>query len=451
MLQECVMKGRVTTLESDEPLAGAIVSVHMTEPQAPEFAWPAPIVSAATDSEWRYTVRLGDSIANAVVSVRKEGYVTVQDTQDMRVPGSIAKNYELREASACIEGMVLGDGKPLSGARVSATFGRIVTLIGNRAHDEQVGVVSGKDGKYTLRAVPAGSARVVAVASGFVPVRQNVPLRAGPWGHMDIQLQPARTVSVIVRNRRGDPLPAAFAIGSWGQTRADEHGKIELTLTPDARVVDCEIGARDYQSSSFTIDSNRPPSEVILEDAVVFSGLILSKAGNPMPGAIVTVMQMGRSGRISPEPVKSDAAGRFVFPLFYPSVCEVRVTKPGYVEKRITYDDQPAPAFLEIRLESPNTGFFGRAVDSDGKPVKRFGLVFGSSSTPTGGVYSRDVENDEGRFCITDIPAGTYRVRFQSNTSTVHLFAEIKELTLKDGYLYGEILVQMSDPVAIKK
>ena len=52
---------------------------------------------------------------------------------------------------------------------------------------------------------------------------------------------------------------------------------------------------------------------------------------------------------------------------------------------------------------------------------------------------------------ITDIPAGTYRVRFQSNTSPVHLFAEIKELTLKDGYLYGEILVQMSDPVAIKK
>lgn len=244
--------------------------------------------------------------------------------------------------------------------------------------------------------------------------------------------------------------------------------KVTFSVPTNFTVFDCRIGATDYQPITISIDKNSPPAQVVLEDLEgakhQVSGIVLSETGDSVPGARVTVLQTRRTvsttpqggqsssaaDRASPE-ARTDAIGRFSVPLLLPDVTEVRVLKEGFKEQRIVFEANQSAGFLEIRLERGDTGIFGIVTNAEGKPVSRFVVILYAPVSTTSRSYSRDIENEEGRFWITDVPAGTYDVLIQAPTANSVQNTKIKGIELKSGFLYGEIDAQLTELLVGKK
>lgn len=446
-----VITGQVTSYTSGAAVSGATVTVHESGSFGLDAELPTAIKSCLTDRGGNYSLTLNQPITSEVISAQKEGYSLAIATQDINVPAMITKNFQIQEAPACIDGVANDGEKPISGVNVTATFGRVGAFISNPQRDKELKTVTDGNGRFQLKNVPIGRVHLITSGFGFLPHREFANATASPCARVEIKLDKARSVSLIILNAKREPIARAFAIGSWGQTTADEHGKMFVFAGEDD-VVRCQIGARGYEQKDLAFDMEKAPSTVVLDDAVSFRGLVLSDTGSPIPDALVYVTQTGgsaRTGRISPEPAKTDPNGQFEFPLFVNKVYELRVVKSGFVENRIRYEDKPAPDFVEIHLETPNSGFFGKALDSHGNPIKR--LLVKANDDSKGISYHREFKDDEGNFSVFDIPAGVYSVSLQSSSAYALFSAHIPEITVRNGYFYGPVLVPMSELPGIKK
>lgn len=235
---ECLMTGKVKSDEG-QPLPGATVSLYASGPADPNFEWPKPLLTEVCDYEGRYTIHMAAPLAKAAIGARKDGYATLQDTQDIEVPGTITKDYILRKAGACLEGLVLEGDKPIAKTRVFTTFPRVASSK-DRSMTSAVSAFSDVRGRYSLQGLPEGLLDVFADPPGYQRKTVYVSVSSGPCGHLDFKVAPGTLISFLVKNKRGDPIQGAYAMtreegsqfGKSTRTAKDENGNVESMLPP---------------------------------------------------------------------------------------------------------------------------------------------------------------------------------------------------------------------------
>ena len=447
-----VLTGKVKS-EEGKPLPGAIVSIHEARPDYvsfPSLEWPPAIATQSCDSEGRYFLKV-DSPMRAFVTIRKQGFAMNEDEVDLISPGSTIKNHRLRPAPACIEGFVFNkEGVPVAGALVAAPLAagyaaNIPTLTSKISAPH---VKSDDSGRYVIRGVPEGNVTVMSGLPAHLIDHQRTQTASGDCGRVDFHLQKALQLSFLVKNKRGEvlPRPSGSCKGQDPETMPFyvEQGILHLGIAPRPGPFECTIGAEGYKSRSVTLDAPTLPYEVILEDLELreIKGRVVTEWDEPLPATRVALNQWT---------VDTDRDGRFTKALRLPSSrVDIRVHRTGYLEYHeiVNLTDQPAENELQIRLKQSEGGFYGRVVDHAGKPVERFEMIF---TRPDRTSYIRGMEDEEGRFSITDIPAAIYDVRVRILPFGPLQFNPIQDLQLKDlelrkGYLYGELLIQFPPP-----
>ena len=454
-LSDYEVAGIVTSERSGKALEGVSVSVHESAPLHPTFEWAEPIIAVNTDYEGRYKMRLTSPVLEAAVAVRKDGFATTQGPLTLLEPGAIVKNYVLRESPACVEGRVLGPGgMPVVGAMVSNVVSDVFSA--DLAHSQFAMALSDNGGAYALKGLPEGRVDVTASKLNFLRDSKTVTLAAGACEQVNFGLRAGCTIALVVRSRRGSVIPTAFAripaphvlMGS-GSRRADQNGKIEFTIAPNAESFEATVEAKGYTQNVVVIGCGLSSATVELEEAGLLTGRVYSTTG-PVGRALVTVLGtrvsnvssssgFGAPGSVPEGSVQTGDDGSFSIPLSHPPVTQISVSKRGYMERRLTVDRHPESSPIEIMLQPRETGIFGKLTDAAGLPVKFFTMRL---TKPGEQSYFRIFNNETGSFLVDDIPAGVYDA-FLRTMSSPPKDAELKGLDLRRGYMFGEVIVSL--------
>lgn len=158
---------------------------------------------------------------------------------------------------------------------------------------------------------------------------------------------PLQSVIGTVRQvgERGGPLPDAEVVLGRRQARTDERGRFRIdSLAPgEYAILVRAVGYRPARGR-VTVPALAPtevefflePAPVLLPDVVVeatrggLSGVVRTRAFTPVGSATIEVVGQG-GGQVT-----TDTLGRFEMPRANNGVYLVRVTHPGYVERRLT-------------------------------------------------------------------------------------------------------------------
>ena len=254
-----------------------------------------------------------------------------------------------------VEGRVVDEaGGPLEGARV---------LVGTGASADPAGFYALTDaGGHFLVAVPAGSYRLTASASGHGSARVSVEVQAAKVpAPVEIRLVRAEAVlEGLVRDAGGRPLARARLL-AWprdppaggvaeaspiGSASADVGGHFRLADLP-AGELRLEVQHPDYPIIRFPAT---PGQYAAL--TVPLPGGIAGEAHVRSTGAAVA---RGRVEAIGPEGVKVSAelqrAGAFRLPRLLPGHWRVSVSAPGYrpAEQELDVPPSASPGEMSVR------------------------------------------------------------------------------------------------------
>ncbi len=452
---EYLLTGKVMT-EREDPLPGAIVSLHSSWPEPPAYEWPAPISSQACDFEGRFTIRLSTAI-QAFVSIRKEKHTRKKDLIDFSYQKTVVKNYHLLPAPGCVNGHVFDEkGHAIAGAAVSVFVMSLppAGLLDAFGFSPPVGIAD-PAGRYTIGELPEGPGISVSARSQrHLPESETVILKADGCQRIDFHLAEALVFSFLVKNRRGAILPGVQAApegeGTPGSTSSDEHGIVKFAVPPTTAPFKCRMMAECYHVRTIILDPIAPPSTVVLDDGETFHGSVAGESGEIISGAKIKVTGAMESITAYAD---SDEAGRFSVMLGDMPVTKIDVSKAGYLVQRLTFNNnKPALSGIEILMRRPEGGIFGRVFGDSGRPAIRFWLLLIPSGVPFARSHSRFFENASGKFTVNDVPCGTYDLRFVSIPNARLGRAQevrLERVEIRKGCIYGEILVQF--PPLIEK
>ena len=467
---EYVLAGKITT-DQDIPLAGATVSLMPGEarfsqlgpdPLAKSANEQAPGLSASSDDQGDYRISSAQPIRNLVV-IRKEGYVTIENIQNVTVPGTVVRNYWMWRAPACVEGRVLDDaGNPIGGASVSAGLLMQNGYVWENSMLQPVEATTDSSGRYAIYNLPdselnvprisypplqqqqaQGNGRVTVRNRGFVGETRGLRFVAGPCARADFRLRAARVVAFRVKDRRGEVIPQARIETSLaGNFWTDDHGLATLNLPVDAPTLGCAIFASGFKAKTVTIDTKVPPSEVVLDDADRLTGRVLDQSGVPLFGA--RVFAGGTSlpsdvGLRNNGSAETDPDGRFSLALSFPPATSITASKDGYNQERVDLSGNSS-SYVEIRLARADTGIFGTAVDENGRPARRFMIT--ALAYEEGYVVTQTFESDDGRFIMMGLKDYTLYLKAETMTAPYQQ-AHIDQLELRKGTYYGPLLFRL--------
>jgi hypothetical protein len=450
---EYLVGGRIIS-ELDEALPEATVSLHGSAPRwaAPAFEQPAPLDTQTCDAEGRYQFRL-NAPANLWISIRKDGYAAINAFLPVRDTKATVRDFQLRPALATLVGFVFDkQDTPISGALVIVNTPPF-TPIADNAILAPTGRLTDANGKYTMEGLPDGDVSIIASCRGYLLGEELGTLKTGQSQQVDFHLPPATPISFVVNNSRGEVLPYATATapGQFKISGGDKRGVIEISIPLEWSPFDCTVAADGYKTRTVLFDPKAPPGAVTLEDRPVLKGRVTAERGGPVVDALVSVWGTGGVQGKFDSTAPTDKAGRFSLPLLYPPVREIKVTRLGYFDQRLTFDNtNPAPPEVAVRLKRVEAGIYGRVIDYRGIPIKRFiAHLRNPGAKPPIQDYQRSFSDDRGGFTITDAAPGSYTLIIQSVQSSTADDVQIitrENVEIRKGFLLGEILMQFPPP-----
>ncbi|NMO20572.1 hypothetical protein HPC49_38080 [Pyxidicoccus fallax] len=336
--------------------------------------------------------------------------------------GSATRVTLLLHAGAPVAGRVVDEaGQPVSGASVRA-------LRADSALPESEGlleqVLTGADGTWSLKALPAGTFRFTATHAAFAPsLSEPVTLdgvRSPPSVH--IVMRPGAVLSGQVVERSGAPAPFARVharpegpgglLGTRHSALADANGRFELNGLPRARF---KVEARGERASSLPLDvdlgSGAAEVTLRLEVEGVIAGTVVASDGAPVTGAQVVAipedrvarweLAESRIGRYASD--VSDGQGRFRLQGLAPGRYRLRASLQHSVRSSAFWLSTGVVADVgqedvRLTLETPGT-VRGRVALKDGQAPEHFSVAL-SLSPPV------EFQGTQGTFVLPDVPAG---------------------------------------------
>lgn len=239
-----------------------------------------------------------------------------------RVPTAPPQDVVLqfREAPASVGGQVRDhEGRPVVGAVVEighACDTRVMPApLRSSTVARPVRVVTDGAGRYSATSLVAGDTTVTVSASGFGTATGVVALRSGEPVSRDFELRRAATVTGLVRDGAGRPVPrATVRIGRRGGLGyrvavTDEAGRYRLDdVTPGDQVVEVTnyAGGFAYRTVRCVAGQTHAFDATLTPDDLRLAGRILNGSGQPM--AFAWILHRHRQGQ---RMHRLDARGRF--------------------------------------------------------------------------------------------------------------------------------------------
>jgi RNA polymerase sigma-70 factor (ECF subfamily) len=372
------VSGRVVD-EAERGVPGATVLLRGW----PSYDGAMPVARCGADGEFE----LPATEPHAWLSARAPGF---RPSLSATVAGESGVEVQVRlyleRGGSALRGRVRSPQRgPVAGAvlrlgELDRGFVDLVLPDGSRAgRPFALRVTTDGDGRYAAEGLAPGELPVVVHASGVGHWSGTVMLHAGATSELDVELQPAATLSgTVIRT------DAAAASGANVTLRdragfarrsaaCDAAGRFLLADLPAGEFqVDVELDGHARHQQPIRLNAGDDTQlEVRLDRAATQHGKVVDSAGNPVAGARLDIATAGYRGGY----IETDRDGRFVVeePPRFPWQT-VRITRQSE-NFHCTELHRIAPVageeiLLRIPADAEGTGTLRvRVVDRDGKPV----------------------------------------------------------------------------------
>lgn len=442
--------GRVYDLESNEGIAGATVRIK------PMFGVPK-LGPSAGDGSVLYTTRSDGSYAMKGIppgtfelEVNASGYAPSKSSFKKFTALEDDDGFDVGLLhGGSIEGRVrTADGKPVAGARVSASPNEGFTL-----NDQTVIATTSEDGLFVLDPVDARALRVLATHPTLGTKIVEVAASDDPIREVEIVLNSSRTIRGHVTDGRAPIAGAHVVLGlqrieervvsthpseaRFG-VRTDRDGAFELAVPTDGPAV-ILAEAPGYEMGNLLVGDGRDVDDpqIVLQPGLEFAGVVVSSNGQPAFRAQVAIMSM--PGR-RPLETWTDEEGRFSID---------GVSKRGPYRVVIQHFEHPTFMTTENtigtahRYELEAQGrILGMITDAGtGGPVTRYQYAVAGPTRRSAGAVSIS-----GSFEVDQLPAGNYSLSIDAEG---YESAFIESITVGEGQTVDNIAVRLKPAGAI--
>jgi peroxiredoxin len=399
-------------------IAGARVRVEAlkSKPDDP------PLAEGETNRTGEISIHLREPVKTPVrVRIQMDGYEDFVQEVDPTDPDNPPFVDASLEGASSITGVVRAKstGKPVPGAKVTCESGG----------RELVAEADG-NGKYKVKGVVRGSARMKAAADGFATARMKFEIDSEQF-EQDVDLLAERPVELLVVTNEGDPAGKVMVEGwiesnrSYVESMTDDAGRatlrgigeeieeIRLRLNGDRYVrmagFDERIEVPSSQPSTDTMPATSQPASsqpaqlrIVVNIAAKVHGKIEDGTGEPVVGVRVTAGQKLRADM----PVTwTNQEGTY----------ELNGLPAGLVTLTFQHPDH-APEVREIQLKAAETGKMdlkltngapigGKVVTSGDEPIDQAWVSLEEwKGYQTVGM--RAVTDKDGKFTFPHAPEG---------------------------------------------
>ncbi|MBI1849650.1 MAG: carboxypeptidase regulatory-like domain-containing protein [Planctomycetes bacterium] len=426
------LRGRVIG-RAGEPVSSATVEVRKNSASdssilRPDVSAP-PLRSVATDrnGEFSFDLPAGRSFDLRVMAegfapiVRTDRYAGENVLVEVGRGGTIRGNVSRST-----------DGTPVANAIVRLSGGG--ADIASRSETDPGGryeIEVGDPGTYWLSVYPS--------ADGAVESRR-IDLEEGETVRQDIEVDPGVTFSGRVTDARShEPIIGAHVtdrgIGErFAETNSDGYFMLDGINPAPQRGIFIRASAPDHATAELHVDSATAaaaPLEFALQRGGDARGVVIDAMGRPASDVEVSILVIDpryMMPRQTTPAILSRADGAFEFRELRPDARHLLIArKDGFATRTAVLDsfgEHAGVADLGVFALDPPASIVGRVTRETGEPVSDVFVKIescdrsrGSSETPLDAIAlssSRSRRTDTtGRFCITDLAAGRYRVSAQ--------------------------------------
>jgi len=284
------------------------------------------------------------------------------------------------------------DGTPLNSSRV------VLTVEHQRAESQVYAAVSGSDGRFTIKDVPAGRYRFAASHTGYV--EQEYQSSGGDTGAI-LALQPAQEVSDIVfrltlasvirgrvKDEGGEPM-SYIQVVALRKPRTEELEDEGEFPSQSRELVPAGMAQTDDRGEYRVFGLK--PGEYYIKAVDEFEPM-----GNPIIGNEWALRQ---------------AIGSQYAPVYYPGVmqvgqAEVVAVSPGE-EEQVDF----------VMRHITTVQISGHVIGADGKPATDTYIYLEEASGEDFGVLSGIAADAKGEFRLKGVTPGSYVLHAQQNSS----------------------------------
>lgn len=440
--------------DEERPVGGALVSLG---------ARPRRTAKTEADGSFAFDQLVGRGYS---VEARKDdavaGPVTVRVTTKTE-----PVILRLRQAATLEVTVIAADTrKPLAGAEVSG------------GDEGGPTAATGADGKARLRGVAPGWRTVEAKAPGYARgvVLFEASGKAGATEKTTVELKRGAPVTGTVVDQAGKPVAGARVapldasspwVGSLERTSTDTDakGKFAFDALPAGTF---RFEGRHPQhapgtSSPVTLDGQNARADVVIRLAAParIAGRVVSKAGQPVGGATLRVAAKAAGYRWDlTRQAYADDRGQFDIGGLPRAAVEVVAMHETGASSAVQLDlaAKPEQTGLTITLDLEGT-IGGTVVTPEGEPVSDAQVLATPEVTGTGQEmsslrlrgFAQDVTDAAGRFQLTGLGPGTYRLRASRSNDVRGAWlrdsvpakpgdTDVKLVLQPDGKLKGHVL-----------
>jgi thiol-disulfide isomerase/thioredoxin/uncharacterized GH25 family protein len=382
--------------------------------------WTGTGAFATTDKDGNYSLTCQAGEINLTASAGEgEHALTSREIKGIHgSPGTELDGLDLTlDEPVLISGMVLETGteRPVQGARIDNSV-------------EGTPVITGQDGKFTLRLRPGEvQIRVPQVGSqtlgypypelnAVIDANHNPPITF--YVDHNALLPPVVGLEGVVLSSTGQPVANArvgiVAESASATTDAQGHFKFKQPVNPGSKVY--ASGGGESMPQAFVLSDQHSLTLKLEIPAASISGKVVDDVGTPVSNAAVTLLGERSDFVFKVGSVTSDASGEFTFKDVYPGMpgYMLMVEKIGYGKyQREMATPKGGEIILINNLKIPvaDAKISGKVVSADGSPVKGIAVLCGT-------VKDAAITDENGRFVLNNLPRGDDFLYLQSMDGT---------------------------------